>query len=116
MPPKPWFNIVGREECLSDILDVLRTEPLDRRASVVALYLLTYKRFKQTTPSQMDEIRELNAMYLKSPAPELRIATGMSIRDVGGPWAISQLRAAIDVEQDEAVRNALAKDLVSVGR
>jgi HEAT repeat protein len=114
---------LGRQECLSDILDVLRSgrrasisDLGDYEASFMALNLLSYKRFKQIPPSQLDEIRELSAAYLKSEAPALRMAAGMCIRDVGGPWAISQLRAALDAERDEAVRGSIEKDLFSVGQ
>jgi HEAT repeat protein len=114
--------VVGSEECLSDVLDVLRLEAPggqasldDRQAARSALNLLTYRKFKQLTAGQIDEIRGLSAVYLKSPAPDVRMAAGLCIRDLGGPWAISQLRAAIDSEREEAVRNSLAKDLLSVG-
>jgi HEAT repeat protein len=113
---------VGREECLPDVLDVLRSEAdrvqtslEDRQAARSALNLLTYRKFKQITSPQLDEIRGLTAVYLKSPAPDIRMAAGMCIRDLGGPWAISQLRTAIDAEQEAAVRNSLARDLASVG-
>jgi|SRR5579863_191230 len=108
---------VGRQECLSDILDVLRSAdalPEGYPAATIALNLLAYNRFKKIPPSQLDEIRDLCAMYLKNRALGLRMAAGTCIRDQGGPWAISQLRAAIDAEPDEAVRDSLRKDLLSV--
>ncbi len=77
-------SFLGRQDCLPDVLEVLRSEPDDHQASFGALNLLTYNRFKQIPPRQLDEIRELSAMYLKSPAAELRIAAGMCIRDLGG--------------------------------
>ncbi|MBV9264540.1 MAG: hypothetical protein JO061_00080 [Acidobacteriaceae bacterium] len=107
-------NVVGRQECLSDILDVLRWEPEDHQASFAALNLFAYNRFKQIPPSQLDEIRDVCAMHLKSQDAGLRIAAGMCIRDQGGPWAISQLRLALDAERDTAVRDSIAKDLLSV--
>jgi HEAT repeat protein len=109
----------GREECLPDILDVLGSAgaaPGDHSAAHTALTLLTFKRFKHISTGQLDEVRKLSASYLKSEAPELRMAAGECIRDVGGPWAISQLRAAIDAEQNETVRNSLAQDLASIGQ
>jgi HEAT repeat protein len=110
------ISFLSREDCLSDILEVLRLEPEDDQASLMALNLLTFKRFKHISLSQYDEIRDLTARYLKSQALNLRIAAGMCVRDVGGPWAIPQLRVAIDAEQNEAVRSSLAKDLRSVGQ
>jgi hypothetical protein len=103
---------LGRQDCLSDILEVLRSEPDDHQAVPTALNLLP--RFKQIPPSQLDEVRGLVALYLRSPAPDLRLAAGISIRDFGGPWAILQLRAALDAERDEVVRSSIAKDLLSV--
>jgi hypothetical protein len=111
-------QIVGREECLSDVLEVLRSADApgeDYGAATIALNLLTHSGYKQIPPSQLDEIRDLCAMYLINPALGHRMEAGMCVRDQGGPWAISQLRAAIDAEPDEAVRNSLAKDLSSVG-
>lgn len=115
-------TVVGREECLSDILDVLRLGSDDgqasfddRQASLIALNLLTYGRFKQVTPAELDEMRAASAPYLRSQDSGVRMAAGMCVRDLGGPRAISQLRAAIGVERDEAVRNSLAKDLLSAG-
>lgn len=112
-------SIVGRQECLSDILDVLQSAdaaPDDYPAYLVALNLLTDHRFEQIRAGQLEEIRDLCSAYLKNPASPLRIEAGMCVRDQGGPWAISQLRAAIDAEQDDAVRSALKQDLVSVGQ
>lgn len=109
----------GREECLSDIIDVLGSADAalrDHAAAFTALNLLTFKRFKHISAGQLDRIRELSGSYLKSRAPDLRMAAGQCIRDVGGPWAISQLRTAIDAEQDESVRKSLAQDLLSVGQ
>ena len=107
-------SFLGRQDCLSDVLEVLRSEPDDHQASFGALNLLTYSWLKQAPPGQLDEIRALAALYLKSPDSMLRIAAGACIRDHGGPSAITQLRAAIDVEQESAVRESLEKDVLSV--
>jgi len=103
---------LGRQECLSDVVDVLRSEPGDHEAVPTALNLLS--RFKQIPSSQLEEVRGLVALYLQSPSPDFRLAAGTCIRDMGTPWAISQLQAALNAERDEAVRNSLAKDLLSV--
>lgn len=110
-------QVVGREECLSDVLEVLRPEDTAGEhfpAATMALNLLTYSGYKQIPPGQLDEVRVLCARYLKNENPGLRMLAGMCIRDQGGPWAISQLRAAIDAELAEGVRNSLEKDLLSV--
>lgn len=105
-------NIAGRQECLSDIIGALRSAPDDFDVVVAALNL--FPKFKQIPPSQLDEIRNLSAMYLKSQYAGLRMLASQCVSDLGGPWAISQLRAALDAERDEAVRNSIAKDLFSV--
>lgn len=105
-------NIAGRQECLSDVIDVLRAAPDDHDTPIEALHLLP--KFKQILANRLDEVRDLSASYLNSRDLGIRIAAGQCVRDLGGPWAISRLRAAIDAEQNEAVRNLLAKDLVSV--
>ncbi len=102
-------NFLGREDCLSDILDAIESAPDDHQAAFMALNLFTYKKFKHIPPGQLDEIRDVAAMYLQSEAPDLRIAAGMCIRDVGGPWAISEILAALAKEQDENVRTSLAE-------
>lgn len=115
-------SVLGRQECLSDIIEVLRSGAddgraslEDRQASLIALNLLTYRRFKQLTPSQLDEVRNLSARYLRSQNPGVRMVASQCVRDLGGPWAISELRTAIDAERDEAVRDSLSKDLLTVG-
>lgn len=110
-------QVVGREECFSDVLDVLRSGDAVEEgdsAVTVALNLLTFSGYKHIPPSQLDETRLLCAGYLKNENPGLRMFAGMCIRDQGGPWAISQLRAAIAAEPAEAIRNSLEKDLLSV--
>jgi HEAT repeat protein len=106
--------VVDRQECLSDILEVLRSAlaPDDFSAPVIALNLLP--RFKQVSPSQLDEMRDLAAVYLKSGQPAYRMVASQCVRDLGGPWAISQLRAALDAEREEAIRNVIANSLFSV--
>lgn len=107
-------TVLGRQECLSDVLEALRSAPDDVWAVPAALGLLP--RFSQVSPSQLDEMRELSATFLKSPKSSFRMFAGVCVRDLGGPWAISQLRAAIDAEREESVRKSLAQDLVSVGQ
>jgi hypothetical protein len=107
-------NFLGRQECLPDIIDALRSAPDDHDSIVGALSL--FPRFKQLPPSQLDEIRDLSAMYLKSQDSSFRILASQCVRHLGGPWAISELRAALDAERDENVRKVIAHELVSVGQ
>jgi hypothetical protein len=105
-----------REDCLPDVLEVLRSAlaPDDFSAPVIALNLLP--RFKQVSPGQLDEMREISALYLKSQQSAYRMLASQCTRDLGGPWAISQLRAAIDAEREEAVRDVMTRVLISIGR
>jgi hypothetical protein len=107
-------NFLGSQECLSDVIDALRSAPDDPEAIVEALNL--FPRFKQIPQGQLNEIRDLSAGYLKSQYPAFRILASQGVRHLGGPWAISQLRAALDAEKDENVRKVIAQDLVSVGQ
>jgi HEAT repeat protein len=105
-------QMLGRQECLSDILEVLWLPADNRYADSMALTLLS--QLKQIPPSRLDEIRNLSAVYSKSQASELRMAASHLIRVLGGPWAVSQLQAGQDAEQDENVRSYIAKELSSL--
>lgn len=77
-------RIVGRDECLSDVLDMLRSGDAVEEgysAVTVALNLLTYSGYKRIPPDQIDETRSLCARYLKNENPGLRMLAGMCIRD-----------------------------------
>jgi hypothetical protein len=103
---------LGRQECLSDMLEVLWSPTDHHGADFMALNLLS--QLKQMPPSQLEEIRNLSTVYLKSPASELRMAASHLIRVLGGPWAVSQLQAALDAEHEENVRTYIAKELSSL--
>ena len=111
---RSMLDFTGRQECLSDVLEVLRSAPDDFVAVPTALSLLP--KFSQVSPSQLDEMRALSATFLESPKSSFRMSAGRCVRDLGGPWAVSQLRAAIDAERDENIRKSLERDLVSIGQ
>src|SRR5579862_1715012 len=105
--------LLGRQECLSDILEVLWAPAADHpRADAMALGVLS--GFKQIPPIRLDEIRNLSTVYVKSQEWEVRLAASQLITVLGGPWAISQLQAALDVERDENVRRFIASNLGSL--
>lgn len=103
---------LGRQECLSAMLEVLWAPTDYHYADWMALGLLS--QLKQVPPSQLDEIRSLSTLYLKNPASDVRMAASHLIRVFGGPWAVSQLQAAQDAEQEENVRTYIAKELSSL--
>jgi HEAT repeat protein len=104
---------LNSQECLSDVLEVLWTPADHHDADMIALNILIQPGlFKQISPSQLDEIRNLSIVYLKSQTPNVRSAASSVISALGGPWAIAQLQAALDAEQDDSVRSWVAAELL----
>src|ERR1035441_2082507 len=98
--------------CLASAWSVLRS-PGDNQAAVMAMNLVA--RVRQIPPTQRQEIRDIGAMYLRDQAPELRMAASRFIREVAGDsWAVAQLRAALDVEREEAIKMVIARDLAAI--
>ena len=98
--------------CLASAWSVLRS-PGDNQAAVMAMNLVA--RVRQIPPTQRQEIRDIGAMYLRDQAPELRMAASRFIREMAGDsWAVSQLRAALDVEREEAIKMVIARDLAAI--
>jgi HEAT repeat protein len=103
--------------CLASAWSVLRSPgdnpPGDNQAAVMAMNLVA--RIRQVPPTQRQEIRDIGAMYLRDQAPELRMAASRFIREMAGDsWAVSQLRAALDVEREEAIKMVIARDLAAI--
>jgi HEAT repeat protein len=99
--------------CLTSAWSVLRSPPGDNQAAVMAMNLVA--RIRQIPPTPLQEIRDIGAMYLRDQAPELRMAASRFIREMAGDsWAVSQLRAALDVEREEAIRRVIARDLAAI--
>jgi HEAT repeat protein len=101
-----WSTIVaGREDCLGDVLDVIR---LHDDASD-ALNLLTW--FKHAPVREMQEVRNLVRMSLRSNDPGVRMSASSVLRQWGDSSAMEDVRRALAVEDDEIARFVLAKDL-----
>lgn len=103
--------------CLASAWDVLRSPwdnpPGDHQAALMAMNLVV--RFRQIRPMQVQEIKDIGAMYLREAAPDLRMAASHLIREMAGDaWAVAQLRAALDVEPEEAVRGYIATELAAI--
>ena len=103
---------LGREDCLAEVVGVLREPGDDVQAVGIALSLLP--RFKRVPPGQMEDIRHLSASYLKSPTPALRVAASHYIAKARDASAASELRVALRIEYDETVRRAVAADLSTI--
>ncbi len=102
-----------REDCLQDVLDVLRLRP-DDQATVLALNVLP--RFSQTRQDDAAEIRSLISDSLKSPSTLVRMGASYALRQIGSPWAVEQLRNAVAAEHDANVNRILEADLSLISR
>jgi hypothetical protein len=103
--------------CLASAWDVLRSPgespPGDHQAALMAMNLVA--RFRQIRPTQLQVIRDIGVMYFREAAPDLRIAASHFIREMAGDaWAVAQLRAALVVEPEEAVRRYIATELSAI--
>jgi HEAT repeat protein len=104
-----WAMIVaGREDCLGNVLDVIRLHD-DGPATNHALNLLTW--FKHAPVREMQEVRNLVRMSLRSNDPGVRMSASYVLRQWGDPSAMEDVRSALGVEHDETARGVLAKDL-----
>ena len=72
------------------------------------------ERWLNVEPSKLDEAKTIAATYLRSSILYLRMAASHLMREIGGAWAASQLREALEIESDEAVRKVMANDLSSM--
>lgn len=102
---------VGGESCLTSVLTVLRSSENDQ-ASYMALEMLP--RFVHATPAELQEGRDLAATYLRNKFPGFRAAASDFMRATGGFWAAALLHDALAVEQDEAIRAVMTRDLSAI--
>ena len=84
----------------------------DEQATAFALHLIP--RFKHVPPDDAAEIRNILARCSKSQSMLLRIGASYALRQIGGPWAVEQLRNAVAVEPDAITRRILAADLAFI--
>jgi HEAT repeat protein len=104
-----WAMLVaGREDCLSNVLDVIRFHD-DGQATSQALNLLTC--FKHAPVREMQEVRNLVRMSLRSTDPDVRMKASYVLRKWGDSSAMEDVRSALAVEHDETAREVLARDL-----
>ncbi len=95
------------EDCLGAAEETLESEKFADRIS--ALELLP--RFQDLTPKQSQEVLNLVLSRLKDPEPVVQMAASHALASLGNPSAINDLEAAMDREQDQAVRSVFETDL-----
>jgi HEAT repeat protein len=100
---------LNREDCLADVLGVLRSAADDQQAVTQALNLLP--RFKHVPDQDLQEMKDLIAMHLKSNSLAARIAAVHTIKEIGDGSAVEQLRGALAVELDDTARRVILADL-----
>jgi HEAT repeat protein len=104
-----WAMLVaGREDCLSNVLEVIRFHD-DGQATSQDLNLLTW--FKRAPVREMPEVRNLVRMSLRSTDPDVRMKASYVLRKWGDSSAMEDVRSALAVEHDETAREVLARDL-----
>jgi HEAT repeat protein len=104
-----WAMLVeSREDCLGNVLEVIRFHD-DGQATSQALNLLTW--FKRAPVGDMQEVRNLVRMSLRSTDPDVRMKASYVLRKWGDSSAMEDVRSALAVEHDETAREVLARDL-----
>jgi HEAT repeat protein len=101
----------GREDCLPNVIDVLRTDD-DMSATWTALNLLTL--YSNVPAREMQQIRQLVRVLLRNDNVATRISVGPVLRKWGDAEAMEDLRSALAVEPDENVRGSLAAALKAI--
>jgi HEAT repeat protein len=104
-----WAMLVaGREDCLGNVMDVVRVHD-DIQATNQALNLFTW--FKHVPAREMQEVRNLVRMSLRSDNVLIKRQASYVLRQWADSPALEDLQSAIAGERDEAVREAMIKDL-----
>jgi len=110
---------LGRNDCLGDVLDVLRSAEASQSAEenqAVQQALSLIPRFKSVTPDELREFRSIVPVFLlRSSFPWVRATACFTVRLMGGSWAVEQLRNALAVEPEEYVRGEIKTALSAIG-
>lgn len=99
---------LGREDCLPDVLDVLRLDG-DFTDVIQAISLLP--RFHHLTAPEVREVQNVLPLLLKHDHTAVRMSVSQTLRFIGGVFAVQTLRSALPLERDEIVRRVMANDL-----
>jgi hypothetical protein len=104
-----WAMVIGgHEECLANVMEVIRLHD-DSQATIQALNILPW--YKHLPAREMQEVRNLVQMSLRSDYSEVRMKASYVLRQWGDSSAMEDVRSALAVEHDETTRGVLAKDL-----
>jgi HEAT repeat protein len=108
---------LGRNDCLGDVLDVLRSTETSQSVEdnqVVLQALSLIPQFKSVTPDELREIRTIVPVYFQSKFPWVRATLVSTLRQIGDPWAAEQLRNALTAEQEAYVRASIKSALAAI--
>ena len=109
---------LARENCLGDVVDVLRTHygphsGEGQEALIGALSLLP--SFRHVPPADLAEIRRLASRLLKSDRMMVRVyASGLLGKLGDASSSAKDLRTALAAETDETARRAMTSALASL--
>jgi HEAT repeat protein len=103
---------LGHEDCLADVLNVLRShdsnDAVNDPANMAISVLL---RHKHIPAEELPRIRGFAQVFLRSENPPIRAGSSDLLEKYGDSLSAEHLRGALAVEQDEAVRKAMAAAL-----
>lgn len=106
---------LNNEDCLADVLNVLRSNDSNDAVNDpanMAVYVLL--RHKHIPAEELPRIRGLAQVFLGSENPSIRAGSIDLLEKYGDSLSAEYLRGALAVEQDEAVRKAMAAALRSL--
>ncbi len=110
---------LARENCLDDVVDVLRTHfgPHSGEGQVALLGALTLlPTFRHFSPADLAEIRRLTSPLLKSERMMVRVYASGLLGKLGDASSAEDLRTSLAGETDETARKAMTSALASLQR
>jgi HEAT repeat protein len=101
------------EDCLADVLNVLRSHDNDDAVNDAAnMAISVLLQHKHIPAEELPAIRGLAQVFLRSENPSIRGGASDLLEKYGDSLSADYLRSALAVEQDEAVRKAMAEALL----
>jgi HEAT repeat protein len=101
------------EDCLADVLNVLRSHDNDDAVNDAAnMAISVLLQHKHIPAGELPAIRGLAQVFLRSENPSIRGGASDLLEKYGDSLSADYLRSALAVEQDEAVRKAMAEALL----
>ena len=106
---------VHNEDCLGDVLDVLRSRDESQTVDEGAISALcVLLRHNHVPAPELPEVRRLAAVYLKSDNDATRVYASDVLGKFGDPSSAEDLRRALVVEHEENVQVAITTALKSL--